>query len=74
MISEMLPKEVRCTVFSVSYSLAMGLFAGTAPMVAEWMLEMEQWPLGPGLYMMGWLVLALWFISRCRETAHVAFE
>ena len=44
MISEMLPKEVRCTVFSVAYSLAMGLFAGTAPMVAEWMLRLENWP------------------------------
>jgi MFS transporter, MHS family, proline/betaine transporter len=69
MISEMLPREVRCTVFSVSYSLAMGLFAGTAPMVAEWMLKSENWHLGPAFYMVGWLALALWFISRCRETA-----
>ncbi len=74
MISEMLPKDVRCTVFSVSYSLAMGLFAGTAPMVAEWMLEMEGWQLGPALYMVGWLVLALWLISQCHETAHTAFD
>jgi len=74
MISEMLPREVRCTVFSVAYSLAMGLFAGTAPMVAEWMLKRENWQLGPALYMVGWLALALWFISRRRETAYTALD
>jgi MHS family proline/betaine transporter-like MFS transporter len=70
MISEMLPREVRCTVFSVAYSLAMGLFAGTAPIVAEWMLKRENWHLGPAFYMVGWLLVALWCISRCQETAH----
>jgi MFS transporter, MHS family, proline/betaine transporter len=70
MISEMLPREVRCTVFSVSYSLAMGLFAGTAPMVAEWMLMHENWSLGPALYMVGWLVVALWCVGRRQETAY----
>jgi len=74
MISEMLPRSVRCTVFSVSYSLAMGLFAGTAPMVAEWMLKREDWQLGPAFYMVGWLALAVWFISRRRETAHTALN
>jgi MFS transporter, MHS family, proline/betaine transporter len=74
MISEMLPKEVRCTVFSVAYSLAMALFAGTAPMVAEWMLKREDWHLGPALYMVAWLALALWFISRRRETAYTTLD
>jgi MFS transporter, MHS family, proline/betaine transporter len=74
MISEMLPREVRCTVFSIAYSLAMGLFAGTAPMVAEWMLKRENWRLGPALYMAAWLALALWFISRRRETAYTALD
>ncbi|MBI5572513.1 MAG: MFS transporter [Desulfomonile tiedjei] len=70
MISEMLPRDVRCTVFSVSYSLAMGLFAGTAPMVAEWMMMRANWHLGPAFYMVGWLAVALWCISRRRETAY----
>ncbi|MFH0957600.1 MAG: MFS transporter [Pseudomonadota bacterium] len=69
MISEMLPKEVRCTVFSVSYSLAMGLFAGTAPMVAEWMLKSQAWQLGPAFYMVIWLTIGLWSIKLCDETA-----
>lgn len=74
MISEMLPRDVRCTVFSVSYSLAMGLFAGTAPMVAEWMLKRENWHLGPAFYMVAWLVVSLWCISRSQETAHKALD
>jgi len=74
MIAEMLPKEVRCTVFSVAYSLAMGLFAGTAPMVAEWMLKWENWQLGPAFYMVGWLTLALWFISQRQETAYTTLD
>lgn len=70
MIAEMLPRDVRCTVFSVSYSLAMGMFAGTAPMVAEWMLKREGWALGPSFYMVGWLAVAIYCISRSQETAH----
>lgn len=70
MISEMLPREARCIVFSVAYSLAMALFAGTAPMVAEWMLRVQDWQFGPVFYMVGWLVLAMWCISSCKETAH----
>lgn len=70
MISEMLPTGVRCTVFSVAYSLAMGIFAGTAPVVAEWMLKRENWHLGPAFYMMGWLALALWCINLSDETAY----
>ncbi|MGO9116651.1 MAG: MFS transporter [Desulfomonilaceae bacterium] len=70
MISEMLPRDVRCTVLSVSYSLAMGLFAGTAPMVAEWMLKRENWNLGPAFYMVAWLAVALWCISHRQETAY----
>jgi MFS family permease len=74
MISEMLPRKIRCMAFSVAYSLAMGLFAGTAPVVAEWMLKRENWQLGPALYMVAWLALALWGISSVRETAYTALD
>ena len=74
MITELIPKQVRCTVFSVSYSLAMGIFAGTSPMVAEWMVKREIWDVGPAIYTILWLVPAILVISRCKETAFTKFE
>ncbi len=33
----LVPQRERCAVFSIAYSLAMALFAGTSPLVASWM-------------------------------------
>jgi MFS transporter, MHS family, proline/betaine transporter len=74
MISELIPKQVRCTIFSVSYSLAMGIFAGTAPMISEWMVKREIWDVGPSIYTIIWLVPAIVVISSCRETAFTKFN
>ena len=38
----MVPEGQRCAVFSIAYSLAMALFAGTAPLAASW-LAAQQW-------------------------------
>jgi len=38
----LVPERERCAVFSIAYSLAMALFAGTAPLVASWLAE-HQW-------------------------------
>ena len=38
----LVPEQQRCAVFSIAYSLAMALFAGTAPLVASW-LATQQW-------------------------------
>ena len=68
MVAELLPKGVRCTVFAVAYSLAMALFAGSAPHITEWLLKVQRWELGPALYVIFWLLLALLAISGARET------
>jgi len=39
---KLVPQRQRCAVFSIAYSLAMALFAGTAPLVASWLAE-QQW-------------------------------
>ena len=38
----LVPERQRCAVFSIAYSLAMALFAGTAPLVATWLAD-QQW-------------------------------
>ncbi len=68
MAAELLPKPVRCLVFSIAYSLAMALFAGSSPMLAEWMLHRHGWPHGPALYMAAWVMVAMVCVFRSRET------
>jgi len=68
MVAELLPKPVRCLVFSIAYGLAMALFAGSSPMLAEWMLRRRGWPDGPALYMAAWVVIAMVCVFRSRET------
>lgn len=71
MVAELVPKNVRCIVFSVAYSLAMALFAGSAPLIAEWMLNVAHLSQGPGWYMVAWLVIAVICVVRARETHRV---
>jgi len=68
MISELLPKNVRCTIFSIGYSLAMGVFVGTSLMVAEWMYNITNWTYGPAIYSISWTLLAIWSIYKSPET------
>ncbi|MEB3235754.1 MAG: MFS transporter [Cyanobacteriota bacterium] len=37
----LVPERQRCAVFSIAYSLAMALFAGTSPLVASWLAEQD---------------------------------
>jgi MHS family proline/betaine transporter-like MFS transporter len=63
MAVEMVPHRQRCTVFSIAYSLAMALFAGTAPVVCSWLLERQGWQWGPALYCSLYAIPALWALG-----------
>lgn len=63
----MLPLRQRCAVFSIAYSLAMALFAGTAPLVATWLFDRQHWPWATPLYALLYGVLALWAVQVIRE-------
>jgi MFS transporter, MHS family, proline/betaine transporter len=71
MVAELLPKGVRCMVFSVAYSLAMALFAGTVPMLSVWMIK-RGLTFGPVVYLTGWSVIAIVAILRAGETYRAA--
>jgi MHS family proline/betaine transporter-like MFS transporter len=60
MAVEMVPERHRCTVFSIAYSLAMALFAGTSPLVCSWLLEKQGWQWGPAVYCSLYAIPALW--------------
>ncbi|MCP9774966.1 MFS transporter [Cyanobium sp. WAJ14-Wanaka] len=61
---EMVPVRQRCAVFSIAYSLAMALFAGTSPLVSSWLLEQQGWQWGPALYCCLYAIPALWALRQ----------
>ena len=63
----LLPTRQRCAVFSISYSLAMALFAGTAPLVATWLQENRNWPWATPLYVLPFGLWALQAVHASRR-------
>lgn len=61
MAVELVAPRQRCTVFSISYSLSMALFAGTSPLVCSWLLE-QGWQWGPLAYCLLYAIPALWAV------------
>jgi MHS family proline/betaine transporter-like MFS transporter len=57
----------RCTGFSISYSLAVALLGGTAPLVAAWMLGEMGWIWGPGSYCALWAIPSLWALGGLKN-------
>ncbi|MEB3275886.1 MAG: MFS transporter [Cyanobacteriota bacterium] len=62
----LVPERQRCAVFSIAYSLAMALFAGTAPLVATWLAE-QQWSSLTVPYTLIYGVVALFTVQSLRH-------
>jgi len=62
----LVPQRQRCAVFSIAYSLAMALFAGTGPLVASWLHDNQASWITP-LYALPFGALALLAVSRSRH-------
>ena len=50
---ELMPSPVRCTGLAFSYNISMGLFGGTTPMIAAWLVNYTGNPMAPA----GWVSL-----------------
>lgn len=48
---ELFPADIRNTAFSVGYNTALGIFGGTVPMVATYLISKTQNPLSPAFYL-----------------------
>ena len=68
MIVELTPAAIRCSLFSVAYSLAIALFAGTSPLIATWLTQSLKWHWGPVTYLMVGLLVSLWTLFTMPET------
>lgn len=67
LISRLVAPEQRCSVFAIGYSLAVAIFAGTAPMVTAWLLEINAWTWGPAAYCFIYAIPAIYALRSLRN-------
>jgi MHS family proline/betaine transporter-like MFS transporter len=70
MIVELTPAAIRCSLFSVAYSAAIALFAGTSPLMATWLTQSLKLQWGPVIYLLAGLLVSLWTLFTLPETHH----
>jgi MHS family proline/betaine transporter-like MFS transporter len=66
---EILPTGVRCSAASIGYNLCLGLFGGTTPLVATYLVQRTGNDFTPAYYLMATAVLSLIATISLRETA-----
>ncbi|MEZ0363510.1 MFS transporter [Mycobacterium sp. pUA109] len=65
----MFPTQVRYAGFAISYNVATTLFGGTAPLVADTVIDSTGWRLFPAVYLMLGCAIGLAAMPFMRETA-----
>jgi len=70
-IAEIFSTRGRSTWMSSSYALAVAIFGGFAPLIAQWLIQATGSPLSPVAYVMAAAAVSFIVISRIKETAHV---
>jgi MHS family proline/betaine transporter-like MFS transporter len=66
MVAEMAPPDCRCVVYGLSYSVGIAAFAGTTPMLCEWMVGRMGWVHGPALYTLAAALVSLVVLVRLK--------
>ena len=66
MVAEMAPADCRCVVYGLSYSVGIAAFAGTTPMLCEWMVGRMGWVHGPALYTLAAALVSLLVLVRLK--------
>jgi MHS family proline/betaine transporter-like MFS transporter len=68
-IAELLPPEVRVSGTSIAYNLSVGIFGGSAPLVATYLVAQTGSDLTPIYYFMAASIPALFVLATIPETA-----
>jgi MFS transporter, MHS family, proline/betaine transporter len=69
-IAEIFPTRGRSTWMSSSYALAVAIFGGFAPFIAQWLIDTTGSKMAPTAYVMAAAAVSFLTILRLRETAH----
>ncbi len=67
LLPEQFSASLRCTGFSLAYSLVVAVLGGTAPLLATWLLGGLGWSWGPAAYTLLWLPACLWALRGFRR-------
>lgn len=68
MVAEMAPADSRCMVYGLAYSVGIAAFAGTTPMLCEWMVGRLGWMHGPALYTLSTALVSLVVLVRLKPS------
>jgi MHS family proline/betaine transporter-like MFS transporter len=69
LMSELLPAEVRCTGIGIAYNVALGIFGGTAPLIATYLVARTGDDFTPAYYLMAVSAISLVALAGLPETA-----
>jgi MFS transporter, MHS family, proline/betaine transporter len=69
-IAELFLTRGRSTWLSLSFSLAVALFGGFTPFIAQWLIATVGSPLAPTMYISAVAAMSFVVVTRMRETAH----
>lgn len=69
LISRLVEPSERCSVFAIGYSLSVALFAGTAPLMMSWLLEVQGWGWAPAAYCFLFALPAIAVLQRMKYQA-----
>ena len=71
-ICEIFPRNVRCSAVSTAYNVTVGVFGGTAPAVATWLIGVSGEPKVPALYIMAAAAISAAGALSVRESSRQA--
>ncbi|MDB1135331.1 MFS transporter [Candidatus Anaplasma sp. TIGMIC] len=67
-MSELFPTKVRCTGFGIARNVSSALGGGLAPALCTWLLQVTNWKVSPGLYVMFWAIVACIALSSIKPS------
>lgn len=73
-LAEMAPTKIRYSYMSIAYSLAMGVFGGTAPLIVTLLVHQTNNILAPSFYLILCGAVTLLLLLRLPETANKELE
>jgi MHS family proline/betaine transporter-like MFS transporter len=69
MMVEAFPRDVRCSAVSTSYNVVLGIFGGTAPIVATYLIQRTRDDLSPAYYIMAAAIISAGAIFTMKPRA-----